>query len=183
MKGMTAGVNREIEIKLRVPGAAAARRLLKAAGFGVVKRRVFEANVLFDDASRELLATRRLLRVRRAGGRAILTYKGTPEPGRHKSREELETPLIRPEEFEAILARLGYTPIFRYEKFRTEFRRGKQAGLIALDETPVGVFLELEGAPDWIDRVAGELGFSESDYILASYATLYSSSRSSPVPK
>ncbi len=42
-----------------------------------------------------------------------------------------------------------------------------------LDETPVGVFLELEGPPEWIDRTAGTLGFSEGDYITLSYLELH----------
>jgi len=167
------GGKREIEIKLRVPGAEAARRLLRGAGFRVVKRRVFESNVLFDNAARELLSRKCLLRVRRAGARSTLTYKGTPSAGRHKSREELETLLASPETIEAILDRLGLRPVFRYEKYRTEFERPGQPGLATLDETPVGVFLELEGQPDWIDCAAGDLGFSEADYILLSYASIY----------
>jgi adenylate cyclase class 2 len=170
---MAAGANREIEIKLRVPNAPAARRLLRQAGFRVVKRRVLEINVLFDNPARDLRARRCLIRIRRAGARAILTYKGAPEPGRHKSREELETPLARPEAFETILERLGFEPVFRYEKYRTEYRRGNLEGVVTLDQTPIGVFLELEGDPDWIDRLAGELGFAERHFILASYATLY----------
>jgi len=170
---MAAGANHEVEIKLRVPNAAAARRLLRQAGFRVVKRKVLETNVLFDNAAHDLRARRCLIRIRRAGARAILTYKGTPEPGRHKSREELEAPLARPETFEAILGRLGFEPVFRYEKYRTEYRRGNEEGVVTLDETPIGVFLELEGSPDWIDRLAGELGFAERHFILASYATLY----------
>jgi adenylate cyclase class 2 len=170
---MAAGANHEVEIKLRVPNAAAARRLLRQAGFRVVKRRVLETNVLFDNAARDLRARRCLIRIRRAGAHTILTYKGAPEPGRHKSREELEAPLARPETFEAILGRLGFEPVFRYEKYRTEYRRGNEEGLVTLDETPIGLFLELEGCPDWIDRLAGELGFAERHFILASYATLY----------
>jgi adenylate cyclase class 2 len=170
---MSADANREIEIKLRVRSVAVARRLLKRAGFAVSKRRVFETNVLFDNPARDLLVGRCLLRVRRAGGRSILTYKGAPAEGRHKSREELETPVARPETLELVLDRLGFEPVCRYEKFRTEYRHGDQAGLATLDETPIGVFLELEGAPDWIDSVAGALGFAEGDYILSSYATLY----------
>jgi hypothetical protein len=34
-----------------------------------------------------------------------------------------------------------------------------------LDETPAGVFLELEGPSRWIDRTARRLGFAESDYL------------------
>jgi adenylate cyclase class 2 len=42
-----------------------------------------------------------------------------------------------------------------------------------LDETPVGVYLELEGTPHWIDLTARRLGFQESDYITASYGRVY----------
>ena len=45
--------------------------------------------------------------------------------------------------------------------------------MATLDETPIGVFVELEGPPDWIDRTARRLGFSPADYIKASYARLY----------
>jgi len=46
-------------------------------------------------------------------------------------------------------------------------------GVATLDDTPIGVFLELEGAPGWIDRTARLLGFAEQDYITASYRSLY----------
>jgi adenylate cyclase class 2 len=42
-----------------------------------------------------------------------------------------------------------------------------------LDETPVGVYLELEGTPHWIDRTARRLGFQENQYITDSYARIY----------
>ncbi|MBI4877501.1 MAG: class IV adenylate cyclase [Acidobacteria bacterium] len=165
--------NHETEIKLRVRDAGTGRRLLKSAGFGVLRRRLFERNVLFDTPAGDLRSRRCLLRVRRAGRRAILTFKGAPEAGRHKSREEIELGLDEPEQFEAILERLGYQPVFRYEKFRTEYGRSGEPGVATLDETPIGFFFELEGPSGWIDRTAAELGFAEPDYILASYATLY----------
>ena len=46
-------------------------------------------------------------------------------------------------------------------------------GVVTLDETPIGWFLELEGSPDWIDKTARQLGFSEEDYVILSYAALY----------
>jgi adenylate cyclase class 2 len=42
-----------------------------------------------------------------------------------------------------------------------------------IDETPVGVYIELEGTPSWIDRTARQLGFEEKDYVTASYGRLY----------
>src|SRR5438105_5008188 len=80
----------EIEIKLAVPESRYARRLLRGAGFRVSRSRVFEANTVFDTRSRGVKKAGTLLRVRQAGRKATLTYKGPALGGRHKSREELE---------------------------------------------------------------------------------------------
>jgi adenylate cyclase class 2 len=165
--------DRETEIKLAVENAAAARRLLRRAGFRVSRRRAFEANTVFDT---EALALRRascLLRVREAGGTVVVTYKGPPEPGRYKSREELETGVASARSLTAILARLGFRPVFRYEKYRAEHRQPGASGVATVDETPIGVYVELEGNPRWIDGTAGMLGFPPDRYITASYAALY----------
>jgi len=74
---------------------------------------------------------------------------------------------------ENILARLGFNPVFRYEKYRTEYEREPQQGIVTIDETPIGLFAELEGSPAWIDRTAKALGFSEPEYITKSYGRLY----------
>jgi len=113
------------------------------------------------------------LRVREAGRLGTLTYKGAPVGGKYKDREELEVGVSDPRRLSEILARLDYVPTFRYEKYRTEYRRGGENGVATLDETPIGVYLELEGAPAWIDRNARRLGFAESDYSTASYYGLY----------
>ena len=115
----------------------------------------------------------RLLRVREAGRLGILTYKGPAAIGKYKDREELEVEVSDPTRMSEILARLDFVATFRYEKFRTEYRRSGEAGSAMLDETPIGVYLELEGAPGWIDRNAHRLGFAESDYSTASYYGLY----------
>jgi adenylate cyclase class 2 len=164
---------RETEIKLAVRSARAARALLRGAGFGISRKRVFESNTVFDTPVFTLRSTGRLLRIREAGGTATLTYKGAARPGRHKSRQEMETEVFDPAMLAAIFAQLGYLPVFRYEKYRTEFHEGRGGGVAMLDETPVGVFLELEGAPRWIDRTARRLGFGKADYITASYGRLY----------
>ncbi len=163
---------RETEIKLPVSGAAEGKRLLRGAGFRVARRRVFESNTLFDTADAKLRKAGQVLRVRQCGRRVLLTYKGPAVRGRHKSREELETELGSAQTISAILSRLAFEPVFRYEKYRTEYAKGK-GGLATVDETPIGVFLELEGDPEWIDRTAARLGFKIADYITASYPSLY----------
>ncbi|MBV8709904.1 MAG: hypothetical protein JO028_22160 [Acidobacteriaceae bacterium] len=72
-----------------------------------------------------------------------------------------------------ILTSIGFQPSFRYEKYRTEFQADGAAGIVTLDETPIGFFLELEGPGDWIDKTAKDLGFSPESYVLESYGRLY----------
>ena len=169
----------ETEIKLRLPqGAACARALLEQHGFRAIGARELETNQTFDLPTRELRHSDRLLRLRSAGGRWIVTYKGPPDAGSaHKSREEIETDVSDGRAFAEILAGLGYQPSFAYEKFRTTFEAPDEDGNVTLDETPIGDFLELEGPGYWIDRTAVRLGFGPADYVTSSYAMLYEEHR------
>lgn len=45
--------------------------------------------------------------------------------------------------------------------------------VIAIDETPVGTFVELEGDEVAIAAAAARLGCTPADYVLASYRTLF----------
>ena len=168
-----AGSNRETEIKLRLDNPASLRRQLAKLGFSVAKRRVLEINTVFDTPDSVLLRERKLLRLREAGIRRTIAFKGPPAASRYKSREEVESGVTDAEGMRLILARLGYEPVFRYEKYRTEYTRPGKAGSVMLDETPIGDYLELEGSPGWIDRTARALGRSPVDYITASYGKLY----------
>jgi len=109
--------------------------------------------------------------VRDDDGHAYLTFKGAVVPGPLKVREEIETSAASAERLLAILAALGYTPVFRYEKFREEL--ALPGALVAIDETPIGTFLEIEGDADAIHDCARRLGFAAADYITASYRALY----------
>jgi adenylate cyclase class 2 len=166
----------ETEIKLRIEGGAlAAVRLLEQRGYRVRAPRMLQADQLFDLSTNALRDSDQLLRVRSSGGVATLTYKGRSLGGPHKRREELETQVQDGAALQSILFRLGYLPGFRYEKYRTTFKEPgeERAANIGLDETPIGVFLELEGPADWIDKTARRLGFSPQDYVTASYGSLY----------
>lgn len=168
----------EIEIKLPLKSADQGRRLLRKAGFRVVRRRHHEQNIVFDHAKGYFRSRGILLRLRVVGKQATLTYK-KPLPGKkHKVRMETESPVSNPSALTETLESLGLQPVFRYEKFRTLFQDNSKAGLVALDETPVGVFMELEGPPEWIDQTAARLGFQERDYITKSYGDLYQESKS-----
>jgi len=163
----------EIEVKIAVESAAAARKRIRAAGFAIHVPRVFEANVLYDFADSRLRAQGKIIRLRQAGKVYTMTFKGKSQNTRHKIREEVETTLEHSEAVRRIFSELELQPVFRYEKYRTEYVNGQSRGVITLDETPIGTFLEIEGPPRWIDRAARQLGFSPDDYITASYGVLY----------
>jgi adenylate cyclase, class 2 len=164
----------EIEIKLRLNGNLnEIKQALRDQGFRVSKSRIHESNVLLDTSNRTLRSHGKLIRVRRVGAHSLLTYKGPSEQGRYKKRHEIEVPLPDAFGVEQILSEMGYHPIFRYEKFRTEYSKAPGPGKVLLDETPIGNYLEIEGSPRWIDRTARLLGFTASDYITRSYGYLY----------
>lgn len=165
--------NWETEIKLPLRDVEDGKRRLRAAGFRVHKRRIFEENTVFDTPGLKLRKAQTLLRLRTAGAAFKVTYKGRPVESKLKSREELETGVENTAEMAAIFDRLGFQPVFRYQKYRTELKQAKGGGTATLDETPIGNYLELEGTAAWIDRLARKLGFSEQDYITASYGKLY----------
>src|SRR5262245_1900850 len=87
------GSSIETEIKLRAGSAAKARGLLKRHGYAVREKRVFERNTIFDTHEGALRARRNVLRLREAGRAHVMTFKGAPLAGPHKSREEFETPI------------------------------------------------------------------------------------------
>jgi adenylate cyclase class 2 len=162
---------REIEIKFRVHDLRGLARRLRAAGFRLVTRRTHEMNTLYDLPGAVLRARGELLRLRKYGSKWTLTHKSGGRKARHSSRIELETGVADGKKMEAILRALGYAPSFRYEKFRAEWTDGK--GQVVVDETPVGNFCEIEGAPRWIDATAKKLGVRAEDYITNNYAGLF----------
>ena len=133
--------------------------------------RTHEMNTLYDLPGNVLRRRKELLRIRKYASDWTLTHKSKGKIGRHNARVELETGVADGRKMDLILRALGYVQSFRYEKFRAEWTDGK--GQVVVDETPVGNFCEIEGAPRWIDATAKKLGVSEADYITKNYATLF----------
>lgn len=165
------GSTKEVEIKLPFDSPSAARE--RIAGLGAIERkaRYFEDNVVFDRDDLALKRAGMVLRLRTVGDRALLTLK-TPVEGQHryKIRHENETTVGNADAMVGLLNRLGYTPYWRYQKYRTLYALGDLA--ICLDETAIGCFVELEGAPKLIDETATRLGFTQDQYVRDSYRTL-----------
>ncbi len=162
----------EVEVKLPFASADDAKRRLGVLGARAAGDRLFEDNVVYDRRTEPLKPQGKLLRLRRIGDRSILTYKAPVEGEfRHKVREEHETGVENAQSVESMLEGLGYSPTYRYQKYRTNYSLGRLE--ICLDETPVGCFVELEGPPDEIDAAAERLGFTPDRYVRDTYRELH----------
>jgi adenylate cyclase class 2 len=161
----------EREIKLRFNSADEARTKILALGAAPLLGRRLQEDCLFDTDDERLRRQRSTLRVRSEGGKSLLTFKGPAIPGLVKIREEYETVVADGAALHSILEQLGLHCWFRYEKYREEFSNDDV--VIAVDETPVGVFVEIEGGEDAIHETARALGRSPSDYITDSYRFLF----------
>ncbi|MEO5821575.1 MAG: class IV adenylate cyclase [Vicinamibacteraceae bacterium] len=161
----------EREIKLRFESAAAARSALQALGARPLHERRLQDDVLLDSPDSRLQRAGCTLRLRRDGDRAAITWKGPVIAGPMKTREEVETAVGLADDAGRILHSLGFVPRFRYQKFREEL--SLEGLIVAIDETPIGTFVELEGEEAAITSVAGRLGRGPADYVLASYRSLF----------
>jgi adenylate cyclase class 2 len=161
----------ETEVKLRIPSTEAIRPLLAALSFLPVEPMQDEVSTLWD-RDRQLVAIGCALRLRRYGGKSLLTWKGPQQPDPElKIRPEIQTLIVDHEAMEGILRALGYAPMLQITKRRATFKRD---GLEAcLDETPFGSYLELEGDPQAIRLAMEHLSLNASHIEPRSYATLF----------
>ena len=161
----------EREIKLRFENAQQARERVVAMGATPLRGRRLQEDCLLDAADDCLYRRRCVLRVRNECGKSLLTFKGPVQAGVMKIREEHETIVADGDTLLTILHELGLRVWFRYEKYREEF--SAEDVVIAIDETPVGTFVEIEGGEDRIRNAAAALGKGPTDYITDSYRTLF----------
>jgi adenylate cyclase class 2 len=161
----------EREIKLRFTSADEARANILALGATPLHGRRLQEDALLDTEDELLRRQRSTLRVRSEGGKSLLTFKGPAVPGLIKIREEHETVVADGAALLSILESLGLHVWFRYEKYREEFSADDV--VIAIDETPVGVFVEIEGSEAAIHQMARTLGRRPHEYITDSYRFLF----------
>ena len=162
----------ETEIKL----ASGDLERIRAAGFELilVEPRHFEDNRLFDTEDKILFHRGAALRIRSAGGKGLITYKGLIREDNGplvKAREEIEAEISDPESVVEILTHLGLLPSFRYQKYRTVYtlKVNEHEVEVMLDETPMGNFIEIEGDTRDVTRIIEAAGFTKDEVVHESY--------------
>lgn len=147
----------EIEKKYRLTKEqrdAVVRRLGEVEA-QVVRGEEFEENTIYSGPS--LRRDTSVLRLRRVGGRAVLTFKERyPSEEAIKHQREEETEVADADAMHAILEALGFTPALVYEKRRQTWVVGRAE--VVIDELSFGLFMEIEGAEEEIEAAERELG-------------------------
>ena len=169
---MAAIMEREIKLVFRSPDEA--RTAILAAGALPLRGRRLQEDCLLDTHDDQLRRKRCVLRVRLECGRTLLTFKGPVQDVQAlpmKVREELETVVGDGLLLLRVLEELGFRVWFRYQKYREEFAR--EDVTVAVDETPVGTFVEIEGSERGIEAMATALARKPADYLLDSYRGLF----------
>jgi adenylate cyclase class 2 len=162
----------EIEKKYRLlpeQREALSQRLRQVGA--VLEGKEFEENTLY--AGGNLDTRSQVLRLRRVGGAAILTFK-EKEPrvsgSAIRRHREDETRVEDAAVMSAILEALGYTPSLVYEKCRATWHVRRTE--VVIDELPFGLFVEIEGEEKEIEEVERLLDLSSAEAEMASYPEL-----------
>ena len=163
----------ERELKFRVDDRAAlVARLIDLEAEHSTSTQL-EENWVFDRDG-ELLQQECVLRLRVDGRGALLTYKGPPSfEGAVKVRAEFESRVEDPQAIHELLEHLGYRVATRYQKRRDEWLVGGIT--VALDKTPIGHFVEFEGAG--AEKLSARCGFKAEEAERRSYLQLYADHR------
>lgn len=129
----------------------------------------FEVNTLY--AGDSIDPHRTVLRLRRVGPQAILTFKERlPGSSPIKHQLEDETTVGDPEAMDAILESLGFNPTLIYEKRRERWQLGETE--IVLDELPFGLFMEIEGEENSINDIENKLAIKRLKAEVETYPNL-----------
>src|SRR6266545_5527204 len=147
---VTLMIDREVNLRFATPDEA--RAAIIAAGATPLRSRRLQEDALLDTEDESLRRRRCVLRIRTESGKSLLTFKGPVLPGSMKVRDEYETVLGAGEGVQRVLEEVGLHVWFRYEKYREEF--AAEDVTIAVDETPVGTFVEVEGGEEGILAIA-----------------------------
>jgi len=155
----------EIEIKVKISNIDEIKSQILNIG-GKHSETVIEEDLYYNAPHRDFGITDEALRVRSAGERTILTYKGPKNTLMgSKIREECNVTLDSAKEFDTILLRLGFKPVARVRKLRQYYTY--QDFSIALDQVDgLGEFIEIElitendasAAAKRVDELAEKIG-------------------------
>ncbi len=160
----------EIEKKYRLTHAQReelVRRLPQAGA--TLRGEEFEENTLYAGGTLDM--ERQVLRLRRVGDKALLTFKERfASSAAIKHQREDETRVDNADALHLILCAIGFTPALVYEKQRATW---DIAGAeVVVDELSFGLFVEIEAEEKAILEIEKAIGLHDAEAEMASYPEL-----------
>lgn len=164
-------MDQEIEVKFLLRDYAALMQKISDLHLPCSQERIHEFNLRYDLPDGSLVAQKQVLRLRK-DTQARLTFKG---PGIMQEevllRKEIEVEVSDFDTTKRLLEALGYQVVMMYEKFRANYLMDSL--VLSVDETPLGLFVELEGeSPEQVHQAALRLGLDWDARINLSYSAL-----------
>ena len=164
-------MDQEIEVKFLLKDLTALIQKIDQLDLSCTQKRVHEFNLRYDLPDGRLVTKKQVLRLRQ-DTQALLTFKG---PGVLDEgvllRKEIEVSVSDFDTARRLLEALGYQVIMMYEKYRANYLM--DGVILSVDETPFGLFIELEGeSPAQVKSAASLLGLDWRQRINLSYSAL-----------
>lgn len=149
----------EVEKKYRLTKEQRTRVWQRLPEIGATRKgEEFEENTIYT--GHDLVAGSKVLRLRRVGENATLTFKQRlPSTSSIKLQREEETAVANPAAMSAILEAVGFRPKLVYEKRRETWLIAEAE--IVLDELPFGLFMEIEGKESEIEAIEEKLALKD----------------------
>jgi adenylate cyclase class 2 len=164
--------HQETEVKFYLSNRETYEKRVQQIGSTLFQPRTLEHNLRLDTPGMDLTKANKVLRLR-IESENVLTFKGPSsfEDG-VSCREEYEVTVSDLETTRLILKALGFETCVTYEKYRTKYLY--ENAEITIDETPIGIFSEIEApTPADIRHIAGLLGLIWERRIVHSYLALF----------
>ncbi len=160
----------ETEKKYRLDAARTSEISKRLEELGsIFSGEVFEENFLHRGGV--LDERNAVLRLRRIGGVTLLTYKEKlPSRSGAKNNIEFETEIADVDAAENIIERLGYKLSVVYEKRRRTWHLHDVE--VVLDELPFGLYMEIEGTIEAIEKAEKLLRIEDLESELRGYPSL-----------
>jgi len=133
------------------------------------EKEVFEVN--YQHRGGEMDERGATLRLRKIGDFTVLTYKErVANENGAKKKIEFETSVSDVDAAEAIIEHLGYKLTAVYEKRRKYWQLGEVE--VVMDELPFGLYMEIEGPSDAIEKAQKKLGIKDVEHEPRGYPRL-----------
>ena len=132
-----------------------------------------EKTIRYDDKYESLEKRGKFIRVR-SGLKNIISIKEKIEDDDEQKvfkRNEIEVEIGDIKKMQYILENIGLKETYTMEKYRLKWQYDDAE--INLDELPFGLFLEIHGEEEKIEKVSNELGLNKNNIIIGTYWDIF----------